>query len=102
MLDFEKAAINAFCSVFTDFCVQNCFFHICKSVQKRIFKKFKVQYYADKDFARASRLVVFLAFVPICKADDAFEELCIYIASTYLRSEVPTRTGDKVRTLTLK
>ena len=41
-------------------------------VQKNIFKKFKMQYKADRKFARASRLVVFLAFVPIDFIDDAF------------------------------
>ena len=41
-------------------------------VQKNIFKKFKKQYKADRKFARASRLFVFLAFVPIDFIDDAF------------------------------
>ena len=80
---FRKSCNKRILLCFYGFLCTELFFHICKSVQKRIFKKFKVQYYADKDFARASRLVVFLAFVPICIVDDAFEELCIYIASTY-------------------
>ena len=83
MIDFEKAAMNAFRNVFESFTLINCFFHLCQSVQKNIFKKFKILYYKDKDFARASRLVVFLAFVPMGKVDDAFEELSIYIASKY-------------------
>ena len=33
--------------------------------QKRIQKKFKSRYETDKGFARACRLVVFLAFVPV-------------------------------------
>ena len=33
-------------------------------------EKFKVKYVADKYFARAARLVVFMAFVPICDIDD--------------------------------
>ena len=41
-------------------------------VQKNIFKKFKKQYKADRKFARASRLVMFLAFVLIDFIDDAF------------------------------
>ena len=83
MLDFELAAINAFRKVFEQFNVLNCFFHLCQSVQKRIFKKFKVQYKIDKAFARASRLVVFLAFVPFDSIEDAFEALSVYIAGTY-------------------
>jgi len=76
MIDFEKAAMNAFSKVLEKFNLMNCFFHLCQSVQK-------VQYRSDKEFARASRLVAFLAFVPLSIIDDAFEALSIRIASTY-------------------
>ena len=61
----------------------NCFFHLCQSVQKRIQKSFKVRYRTDKGFARASRLVVFLALVPLDSIESAFEALSVHIASTY-------------------
>ena len=64
MLDFEKASMNAFTQVFDQFSLLNCFFHLYQSVQPRIQKSFKVKYRTDKDFALASRLVVFQAFVP--------------------------------------
>ena len=83
MLDFEIAAMNAFKQVFEQFELMNCFFHLCQSVQKRIQKSFKVKYRTDKAFARASRLVVFLAFVPIAYVESAFEALSIHISSTY-------------------
>ena len=41
MVDFEKAAMNAFRSVFEQFNLMNCFFHLCQSVQKRISKSFR-------------------------------------------------------------
>ena len=43
----------------------NCFFHLRQSVQCCIQKSFKVKYRTDKSFALASRLVVFLAIVPL-------------------------------------
>ena len=83
MIDFELAAINAFQKVFEQFVLQLCFFHLCQSVQKRIHKKFKAIYNTDKGFARASRLIVFLAFVPVDSVPDAFEEIGMYIANFY-------------------
>ena len=53
-------------------------FHLCQSFQRRIPKSFKVKYRTDKDFALASRLVVFLAFVPPKHTKTAFEALFIY------------------------
>ena len=53
-------------------------FHLCQSVQRRIQKSFKVKYRTDKDFALASRLVIFLAFVPPDHTETAFEALSIH------------------------
>ena len=78
LIDFEKAAMNAFKDVLPDWIVRNCFFHLCQSCQKKIQEKFKVYYYSDVYFARASRLVVFLAFVPIADIDEAFYEVTYY------------------------
>ncbi len=44
MIDFELAAIKAFGTVFEQFSVLNCFFHLWQSVQKQISKHFKVIY----------------------------------------------------------
>ena len=65
LIDFEKAVMNAFENSFPGWDVSNCYFHLCQAVQKNIQKKFKVLYFSDKKFARAARLVAFLAFVPI-------------------------------------
>ena len=83
LIDFEKAAMNAFEDVLPGYIVRNCFFHLCQSCQKKIQEKFKIKYFSDKSFAIASRLVVFLAFVPIADIDDAFYEVTYYIQSTY-------------------
>ena len=46
-------------------------------------KKFKVQYFPDKIFARAARLPVFLAFVPVSDIEEVFYEMTYYIQSNY-------------------
>ena len=65
LVDFEKAVMNAFLKSLPGWDVSNCYFHLCQAVQKNIQKQFKKFYFSDKLFARASRLVVFLAFVPV-------------------------------------
>ena len=75
--------MNAFIQVFEQFSLMNCFFHLCQSVQLRIQKSFKVKYRSDKSFALASRLVVFLAFVPLEHIEPAFEALSVHVSSTY-------------------
>ena len=42
-----------------------------------------LKYRTDKSFALASRLVVFLAFVPLEHIESAFEALSMHIAGTY-------------------
>ena len=49
-----------------------------------ILKSFKAKNRTDKDFALASRLVVFLAFVPPEHTETAFEALSIRVCTCYL------------------
>ena len=83
LIDFEKAVMNAFSNSLPGCEVSNCFFHLCQAVQKNIQKKFKKIYFADKLFARASRLVVFLAFVPVTDVEVVFYEITYYIQTNY-------------------
>ena len=75
--------MNAFSNSLPGCEVSNCFFHLCQAVQKNIQKKFKKIYFADKLFARASRLVVFLAFVPVTDVEVVFYEITYYIQTNY-------------------
>ena len=81
LIDFEKAVMNSFWDILPGWKVANCYFHLCQSVQKNISKKFKVRYFKDKIFARAARLVAFLAFVPVADVEEAFFEITFYIQS---------------------
>ena len=75
--------MNSFRDILPGWKVTNCYFHLCQSVQKNISKKFKVRYFKDKIFARAARLVAFLAFVPVADVEEAFFEITFYIQSNY-------------------
>ena len=83
MIDFEKAVMNAFQDSLPGWKSDNCYFHLCQSVQRNIHKKFIIQYFKDKIFARAARLPVFLAFVPVADVEEAFYEITFYIQSNY-------------------
>ena len=85
MMDFEKACINAFNEVLSAFDVRNCYFHLCQSIQRKVFETFKKRYFVEKDFARASRLVAFLAFVPIEHVEETFVDVTVYISANFPR-----------------
>ena len=42
-----------------------------------------MRYRTDKAFSRASRLVAFLAFVPLSSIENAFEALSVHVAGTF-------------------
>ena len=75
--------MNGSTQVFDQFSLMDCFFHLCQSLKRRMQKSFKVKYRTDKDFTLASRLVVFLAFVPPEHIETAFEALSIHVCTSY-------------------
>ena len=81
LVDFEKAVMNAFLKSLPGWEVSNCYFHLGQAVQKNIQKQFKK--FADKLFARATRLVVFLVFVPVADVEEALYEITYYIQTSY-------------------
>ena len=71
LLDFEIGAVNAFKEVFPQAIVKLCYFHFCKNIYKNISKKFKKEYSDDPEFAKTSRLVACLPFVPLDSIKEA-------------------------------
>ena len=59
-------------------------------------QKFKVRYFKDKIFARAARLVAFLAFVPVADVEEAFFEITFYIQSNYPELMVVVNYFEKI------
>lgn len=71
LLDFEIGAVNAFKMVFPQAIIKLCYFHFCQNIYKNVCKKFKKQYLEDPEFAKTSRLLACLPFVPIESIEDA-------------------------------
>ena len=67
LLDFEIGAVNAFKEVFPLAIIKLCYFHFCQNVYKNVCKKFKKE---DPEFAKTSRLLACLPFVPIESIED--------------------------------
>ena len=64
MLDFERAAINAFEEAFLGV-VSGCFFHFSQNIYRKIQSLgFTIQYMENPDFALYMRMLPSLAFVP--------------------------------------
>ena len=83
IMDFEKAVINAVHSMFPNHDIRLCLFHLTQNVQKHIQETFKVKYRENSEFARAARLVIMLAFVPLNRLEDAIEAIMLHLQSNY-------------------
>lgn len=75
-LDFEKAAMNAFKEEFPNAEIHGCHFHFGQSVWRHV-QKYGLQtvYANDDDFAQNIKMLTALAFVPIDRVVDAFDQL---------------------------
>ena len=71
LLDFEIGAVNAFKEVFPLAIIKLCYFHVCQNIYKNICKKFKKEYLENPEFAKTSRLLACLPFVPVGSIEDA-------------------------------
>ena len=96
IVDFEKAAINAFSAHFTHTVVKGCFFHLCQNVWRKI-QQFGLatRYKQDKEFAIRVRMLPSLAFATPTDIPELFNQLFIdlppeaydlalYFESTYI------------------
>jgi len=76
MVDFEKAAINAIQSVFTNTSVRGCFFHLSQSIWRHLQNLgFQKRYMEDSEFALQIRMMAALSFVPEEDVKNAWNEL---------------------------
>ena len=103
MLDFEKAAINAFEEGFVAV-VSGCFFHFSQNIYRKIQSLgLTNQYMEDPDFALYMRMLPSLAFVPENEVCDCFNilmgefpqaaiELAEYFETNYLGRRLPDQT----------
>lgn len=76
LVDFERAAINAFSLMFPTATVSGCYFHLTQSVVRKVVEVgLKVQYEHDDNVRGYVRCLSALAFVPPADVIEAFELL---------------------------
>ena len=76
MIDFEKAAQNAFEAVHPNTDLFACFFHLCNNVWRKVQRAgLQQRYEDDAEFSIFVRMIMALAFIPLADLDTAFDEL---------------------------
>lgn len=76
MIDYEQACIGAIPVVFPNTTVFGCFFHLCKSVFRRVQETgLQEQYTIDEEFRTNIRMIPCLALVPIADIVPVFDAL---------------------------
>ena len=76
MIDFEIAVINSINAVFPRAEIKGCFFHLCQNVYRKVQALGLQQLYQnDTNFAIQVRMIAALAFVPLDKVIEHFENL---------------------------
>ena len=82
MVDFEKAAINAFEEKFLSV-VSGCFFHLSQNIYRKIQSAgLTNQYIEDSNFALQIKMLASLAFVPEDKVIQSFTALMVEFPTT--------------------
>lgn len=76
LVDFERAAINAFNTAYPTATVSGCYFHLSQSVIRKVHEVgLKIQYETDNKVREYVRCLSALAFVPPADVIEAFELL---------------------------
>ena len=96
IIDYEKAAINAFMEYFPDTTIKGCFFHLSQNIWRKV-QEFSLQsrYQQDSVFALKIRMLPALAFATPTDIPEIFTklflelppeayELASYFESTYI------------------
>ena len=105
LMDFEKAAANAFSHFWPNTFVKGCFFHLTQNIFRKIqAERFQHEYQNNDGFVLQIKLITALAFAPPCDVLDLFstvvqnlpmpmaEGLVLYFERTYIGRFLPGGT----------
>ena len=105
LMDFEKAAANAFSHFWPNTLVKSCFFHLTQNIFRKIQAEgLQHEYQHNEDFALQMKLIPALAFAPPCDVLHLFgtvvqnlpmpmaEGLVLYFERTYIGRVLPGGT----------
>lgn len=109
LVDFERAAMNAFRTAYPDARITGCYFHLCQSVIRKVNEVgLKTAYETDNEVRGYVRCLPALAFVPVEDVLEAFEllvetmptnvdhidELTTFFEHTYVRGRRQRGRGE--------
>ena len=84
LMDFEKAALNAFEGRHPNSDVSGCFFHLSKNIWRRVQRAgLQQRYQNDDEFSLHVRMIMALAFVPIADLENAYDALFLEIRNNF-------------------
>jgi len=77
LVDFERAAMDAFATAFPEAHISGCYFHLCQSLIRKVQEVgMKSAYESDSAICSMIRCLPALAFVPLADIEVCFEALC--------------------------
>lgn len=75
-LDFEKAVMNVIAESFPNAEIHGCNFHLCQNVWRHVQEVgLQTIYASDDEFAQNIKMLTALAYVPVDRVIEAFDEL---------------------------
>ena len=96
MMDFEKAAVNAFSTTFPAAKFTGCYFHLCQSVLRKINKiGLKKAYTTTPELALALKMVP-ATFLPVEQVEDGFNLVMEEVGDILLRLKSDDEVSGKV------
>ena len=97
MMDFEKAAVNAFSTTFPAAQITGCYFHLCQSVLRKINEVgLKKAHTTPPELALASKMAPATAFLPVEHVEDGFNIVMEEVGDMLLRLKSDDEVSEKV------
>ena len=97
LLDFERAAVNAFTSAFPESSIKGCYFHLCQAFLRKINELgLKNAYENNCELSLALRLIPALSFVPTDLVEQSFESVIEEIEHVVDRLDLEQSLSDKI------
>ena len=97
LLDFERAAVNAFTSEFPESSIKGCYSHLCQAFLRKINELgLKKAYENNCELSLALRLIPALSFVPTDLVEQSFESAIEEIEHVVDRLDLEQSLSDKI------
>ena len=97
MLDFEKAAMNAFQKHYPTSSLSGCFFHLCQSFMRKINDVgLKSVYEGNAELALSLRMIPALSFLPTNEVEEGFDLVVEEVIAEVEKMSLSDELTDKI------